>query len=399
MSLVVTPGTYYVRVTGAPGVTGRYGIASSFVPPDDFGNTPQTASNDLPINGNLNGNLGVLNDQDWFRLTFTGAGTFHVNSTGTTDMFGDLYQSDGVTLIAENDDIDPTVLTNFSLTIPVSGPGVLYLKVRSYDGQPGAYGLQTTFTAAGANPNYTDLWWAGEAESGWGINLNHQSGIIFASLFTYAADHSGLWLVATMNKQADGSYTGALLQTVGPAFNASPWTGITSTQVGTMTVSFAGTLQGTLVYTVNGIGVSKSIQRQAFSTPPTCIFTASPRTSATNYQDLWYNPAESGWGINFTHQGTTIFATLFTYAANNHGIWLVASMPKQADGSFSGDLLRTTGPVFNTVPWTPIAHTTAGTMRVAFSDGEPGTLTYSVDGTSVTKSIQRQVFGTPSVCQ
>jgi hypothetical protein len=39
-------------------------------------------------------------------------------------------------------------------------------------------------------------------------------------------------------------------------------------------------------------------------------------------------------------------------------------------------------------------------MRVAFSDGITGTLTYSVDGVPVTKAITREVFGTvPSVCQ
>jgi len=211
--------------------------------------------------------------------------------------------------------------------------------------------------------------------------------------------------VATMTKQANGSYTGALLQTVGPAFNASPWTAITPaqiTQVGTMTVSFVGTNQGALVYTVNGTSVTKSIQREVFSTQPTCTFTTASRASATNYQDLWYNPAEAGWGINFTHQGTIIFATLFTYASNNHGMWLVATMNRQTDGSFSSDLLRTAGPAFNTVPWTPttVTHATVGTMRVAFSDGITGTLTYSVDGTQVVKPIQRQVFGTaPSVCQ
>ena len=398
MTVSVTPGTYYVRVTGAPGVTGRYGVASSFVPPDDYGNTPQAASTALPINGTLSGELGVLNDQDWFRLTFPGPGTFHVNSTGTTDTIGTLYQSDGVTQIAENDDIQNGVLTNFTLTIPVFGPGVLYLKVRGFDGQTGNYGLETTFTPLSANPNYTDLWWAGMAESGWGINFNHQSDIIFASLFTYAADHSGLWLVATMKKQTDGSYTGPLYQTVGSAFNA-PWSPDVPTQVGTMTASFAGKSQGTLVYSVNGTGVTKFITRQVFDKEPTCTFTSASRAPATNYQDLWWNPAESGWGINFTQQGTIIFATLFTYAPNNKGMWLVATMNKQTDGSFSGDLLRTTGPSFDTVPWTGITFTTAGTMRAAFSDGVNGTLTYSVDGAPVTKAIQRQVFGTTqSVC-
>ena len=45
------------------------------------------------------------------------------------------------------------------------------------------------------------------------------------------------------------------------------------------------------------------------------VFTA-PGTPAANYQGLWWNsPAgsESGWGINITHQGDTLFVTWFTY--------------------------------------------------------------------------------------
>jgi hypothetical protein len=46
---------------------------------------------------------------------------------------------------------------------------------------------------------------------------------------------------------------------------------------------------------------------------------ASAGAGARNYEGLWWNaPAasESGWGINFTHQGDTIFATSFTYGAD-----------------------------------------------------------------------------------
>jgi hypothetical protein len=38
-------------------------------------------------------------------------------------------------------------------------------------------------------------------------------------------------------------------------------------------------------------------------------------------------------------------------------------------------------------------------MTLRFSNGETGTLTYSINGTTVTKSITRQVFaGTVPVC-
>ena len=397
MIRTMAPGTYYLRVTGVNGATGRYGVRSSFLLPDDFGDSSSTAS-DLAIIGTRTGLLGVLNDQDWFRLTFTEAGVFRAISTGTTDTMGAIYQADGTTLIAENDDANfPD--TNFGVAANIAGPGVRYLKVSGFDGQTGPYTVQTSFTAGGAAPNYTDIWW-NPAESGWGINLNHQSDTIFASLFTYAPDRAGLWLVATITKQADGSYTGPLYRTVGPAFNASPWSATTPTQVGTMTITFTGGA-GALVYTVNGTAVTKAIQRQVFAgASATCSFASGARTSATNYQDLWWNSAESGWGINFAHQGNTIFATLFTYGADNRDLWLTGTIARQADGSFFGDLFRTTGPVFNTVPWTPIGVDTVGTMRATFANGAAGTLTYTVNGIPVTKAIERQVFAAaPSVCQ
>src|SRR5215471_9867997 len=50
-----------------------------------------------------------------------------------------------------------------------------------------------------------------------------------------------------------------------------------------------------------------------------------------NYTGLWWaDPAgsESGWGINFAHQGDTIFATWFTYDSTGAGMWLVMTATK-----------------------------------------------------------------------
>ncbi len=66
------------------------------------------------------------------------------------------------------------------------------------------------------------------------------------------------------------------------------------------------------------------------STPATA---ASP---ATNYQGLWWNPQESGWGINFAHQGDIIFATWFTYDTQGKPWWLIAVLDKSAEGIYSG---------------------------------------------------------------
>ena len=390
---IPAPGTYLLRVTGAPGVTGAYGLSSRFALPDDYGDTPATAAN-LTVNGQVGGFLGSSTDQDWFRVTFDRPGLFRVTSTGLTDVFARLYRSDGVTQISESDDMVLGVDTNFSIAANVNGVDTYFLQVTGFDGDQGTYGLVTSFSTGTEPPNYTDLWW-NQNESGWGINLNHQANLVFATLFTYAPDGRNLWLVASeLARQPDGSFTGALYRTNGPVFNAQPWTAVMVTQVGTMTLTFSSVDAATLTYSFNGTSVTKQITRQRFGPAPTCVFNTGPRTGATNMQDLWFNPNESGWGINLTQQGSLMFATLFTYGADNRDMWLVASeLARQPDESFTGALYRVSGPPFNAQPWTPVTVATVGTMTLRFSNGSSGSLSYTVDGVSVSKQIQRQVFG------
>jgi len=165
-----------------------------------------------------------------------------------------------------------------------------------------------------------------------------------------------------------------------------------------MSVTFSGD-SASLTYSVDGVRVSKTIRKLVFGAHAAdCGPTTFERSSLANYQDLWWNAAESGWGINLTHQGDSIFATLFTYDANGRGLWLSAGATKQADGSYLGDLYRTTGPAFNAAPFRPIGpanYTQVGTMQFRFANGESGTLTYTVNGIAVVKSLTRLVFSSP----
>jgi hypothetical protein len=265
----------------------------------------------------------------------------------------------------------------------------------------GVYRNAITVPGASVCPmlsSQTALWW-NPAESGWGLNLNHQGNIVFATLFTYDANRAPLWLVMSNGAmQSDGlTFTGDLYRTTGPAFNTVPFTGVGVSTVGSMTVSFVDVNSGALRYTFNGVEVNKGIQRQVYGTrAAACFPTYGSRAAATNYQDLWWNPAESGWGINITHQDNILFATLFTYDATGRDLWLVMSNgQRQSDGSYQGDLYRTSGPAFSTVPFTGVTVATVGSMRLRFSDGNNGTLTYIYNGVSVTKSITRQLFSSP----
>jgi hypothetical protein len=247
----------------------------------------------------------------------------------------------------------------------------------------------------GDQTSYTALWWVPE-ESGWGLNTNHQDNIVFATLFTYAPDGQPMWLVGpSLTGVTTERFSGPIYRTTGPAFNQVPWTTIGFTQVGTMQIEFMSSSRASVTYTFNGTSVSKTVQRQVFGAPvPDCVALAGPRTGVANYQDLWWNPAESGWGLNMVQQGTIIFTTLFTYSAAGRDMWLVGpALTRQTDGSYTGALYSTTGPRFDTRPWTAINVTQVGTMTLRFSAGDRATLTYTVNGTSVTKSIERQAFG------
>ena len=314
-----------------------------------------------------------------------------INYAGVDQVTYGALPTDGTTAINRNGAMIPNMATNFSgATASVVG---------------------TTATV----PNYQGLWWAaGGAESGWGINFAHQGDAIFATWFTYDATGKAWWLTMTANLTAPGVYSGQLIRTNGAPFSAfvPP---ATATVVGTGTLTFTSATTGTFNYTVNdGANVAtqtKSIVLQTFGPVPTCVWGAQPNLAlATNYQDLWWaaGGAESGWGVNLTHQGTTIFATWFTYDANHNPLWLSGTLAQTGPKTYSGALLLTGGQAFSAVPFDPnkITRTQVGTGTFVFTDGNTGTFTYNVDlGDGVNKATQskaitRQVFRAPgTVCQ
>jgi hypothetical protein len=268
-----------------------------------------------------------------------------------------------------------------------------------------------------AAANYQGLWYAApaESESGWGINFAHQGDAIFASWFTYDMTGKGWWLVMSATNTGGNTFAGDLLEGTGPAFDAVPFPplgspgGTVGSPVGTGTLTFTDANNGTFAYTVKGISQSKAITRQVFGSLPTCAFSAQNNlAAAANYQDLWWAaPAgsESGWGINFSHQGDTIFATWFTFDHDHTPMWLVAIAAKTAPGIYTGSLARLTGPPFNAVPFPPLGSmggatpTPVGTATFTFSDGNNAQFAYTVMGVSQTKAITRQIFRpTGTVC-
>lgn len=124
---------------------------------------------------------------------------------------------------------------------------------------------------------------------------------------------------------------------------------------------------------------------------------AAATTTSTDYSDLWWNPAESGWGAGLYQQNDVIFMTLYVYGPDGRASWFVAPdlrpvvFVAPGDPTWQGTLYRVTGPWFGG-PFDPaaVAATATGTATLSFPTPSAGTLGYTVGGASVTKQIQRQ---------
>lgn len=122
---------------------------------------------------------------------------------------------------------------------------------------------------------------------------------------------------------------------------------------------------------------------------------------SADQSDLWWNPAENGWGIQLVQRGPVIFGTMFVYAQDGSATWYAATMSPVAAASFaekaatlswSGDLYAYRGTWFAAPTWGPYAATKVGTMQWTSTGVTSGTLAYTVNGTPVTKQLVRQLL-------
>jgi hypothetical protein len=79
--------------------------------------------------------------------------------------------------------------------------------------------------------DYTDNWYAGPAEAGWGVNFTQTNNFIFATLFIYGPEQprgQPTWYTAQLTWDGATQFVGGLYRTEGTYFN-SPWNPANST--------------------------------------------------------------------------------------------------------------------------------------------------------------------------
>lgn len=143
-----------------------------------------------------------------------------------------------------------------------------------------------------------------------------------------------------------------------------------------------------------------------FGTTSFIVAARDANQPAWNVTGLWWNPRESGWGLNIVQNGDgIIFATWFVYDEDGKATWYHVPGGRWINrNDFQGTLYRTTGPFLlgcadSACPPSPfdpaaVVRTPVGTATIGFSALDPdlGGAVFVVDGMSIIKSIERLNF-------
>jgi lysyl endopeptidase len=249
------------------------------------------------------------------------------------------------------------------------------------------------FLAAGSTNgplNYSDMWWAGDTENGWGMSIQQHSpsNIQFNALYIYDDNGRPIWVV-----MPGGTWTNNFTTFSGPVFipTGSPFSAynaaelVVNPSVGTVTINYTTSNTANMNYVINNRGGTKQITRQVFGSG----------SAPFNVNDLWWGSAsQNGWGINLAQQQGQIFGVWYTYGADRRATWYVMPGGTWSGTNFSGSLFRTLGSAWIATTYNKnlLQVFNVGSMSFNFANANSATMTYTVDGVTQIKSIVRQDF-------
>jgi hypothetical protein len=245
-------------------------------------------------------------------------------------------------------------------------------------------------TAPAVLPQVQDMWWSGTRENGWGVSIGQRGERLFAVVYAYNDAGNPVWYVmpgGNWDAQRK-TFSGPLYSPRGtPFFSYDASRLRVGAPVGQATLTFSGTEQGILGYTINGVMRNKSIVRQPLSPPST--------GKIANAVDMWWGgEGETGWGLAISQQDATLFSIWLTYDVAGAATWYVLPGGRGDDANvYEGRIYRTTG-----TPWaahefdsTRLQVSDVGSFRMRFNaDGVAAMLDYAMEGRTGRFSLVRQ---------
>jgi subtilisin family serine protease len=285
----------------------------------------------------------------------------------------------------------------FTTALPTFDPASpLMPAISNNDWGYGILDAQAAYNAvpnAGAASSYMGLW-GNTNEPGWGLTITQHGNMNFAAIFTYDQANQPTWYaMSSCPLLTAGSCSGEMSKITGGSSPLVPWNGAGKqvSSAGSGTLTFDSADRARFSYTLNGVAGSKSIEKLSFSngTPP----------FAVDYTDIWWNPAESGWGVALTQDRGMIFVAWFSYDSKGDPTWYAASACPLASTSTSnngcsGDIYQLKGVSSLTDIWNASNKvvTKVGSVNLSFSDANNGVMSYTLDGVVGTRNITRLPF-------
>jgi hypothetical protein len=292
---------------------------------------------------------------------------------------------------------DSTLLTgntssSVATCVTLAEPGSrIYTATYSNDAANLARPVTIGITSSDAGPaDYSDIWWGGTNESGWGITIAQKGLQQFNAFYVYDASGKPVWYV-----MSGGSWNADYTRLTGPVYQpgGSPFDSYDARRlqvgapVGTATITFTSLNDAVFDYTLNGITGKKFISRFKFGRAE-----AIPTISV---KDIWWaGSTENGWGISIAQQDRSLFATWYTYDGNGKTTWFVMPGGSWEGTTYTGQLYSTSGsPWLGTVFNAAAAQVQSiGSLTLSFTDANSATMTTTLNGKSITKTISRLGF-------
>jgi hypothetical protein len=123
----------------------------------------------------------------------------------------------------------------------------------------------------------------------------------------------------------------------------------------------------------------------------------APPYPLADYSGIWWTPGEGGWGLSL-HQGRmyTLFGSIYVFDAQQQPMWFTVTSGQWLSSTrWEGALFHSEGPEWSVQRYdsSNVQHRVAGSIALDFSmtpgNEDKATLTYTLDGVTVTKTISR----------
>jgi hypothetical protein len=260
--------------------------------------------------------------------------------------------------------------------------------------------LQVTAPALGVPSSFQDMWWAGDAENGWGMSVIEHDHTMFLVIFAYDAAGDPTWYVvpdAHWQFGAGVALSGTLYSpTATPFFAFQPGSMNAGASVGTIGFFFNGPSTASVSITLSNdpttgktLSLHKALRRMAYA--------PVPAQNDHALSDMWWGgAAQTGWGVSVLEQAGAVFSVWYTYRDDGKPTWFV--MPGgmwTTLNEYAGSVYSTTNPTWHSSSYDPaqLIVTTAGSYRLhADVPSSAMRLDYSIGAHAGTLQLQRQPF-------